>query len=45
MFRPPIVVIIRVVFFEGFRIVGTEIIITSKNIDFDESRLFHDREM
>ena len=45
MFLPPIVAIIRVVFFEGFRSVGTEIIITSKIIDFNEIRLFHDREM
>jgi hypothetical protein len=45
MFRPPVVAIIRVVFFEGIRIVGTENIITSKNMDFKENRLFQDREM
>jgi hypothetical protein len=45
MFRPPNVAIIRVVFFEGFRVVGTENIITSKNIDFNENRLFYDKEM
>jgi hypothetical protein len=45
MFRPPIVAIIRMLFFEVFRVVGTENIITSKNVDLNENSLFYDKEM